>query len=248
MLSLHPRAPLWGPSCGQWLDDAATVNMEDVDPELVRRSLDFIDRSVAADTPFFLWHSSTRCQVWTHLTPKWQGKSGFGLYADAMMELDWVGQILDKLDELGIADDTIVLFTSDDGAEVFIWPDGGTIRSAARRGSTYEGGFRVPMVARWLGVIKSGTIVNEIMAHEDWLPTLLAAAAIPTGTCAACQIVDRPGRPEGCRDGEVRLTGAPRPVDLLGVEGPARNSCEDFLDRYQELRPFACVERFPVTE
>jgi arylsulfatase A-like enzyme len=155
------------------MDDATTVNMEDVDPELVRRSLDFIDRSVAADAPFFLWHNSTRCHVWTHLAPKWQGKSGFGLYADAMMELDWeVGQILDKLDELGIADDTIVLFTSDNGAEVFSWPDGGNHPFRGEKGSTFEGGFRVPMVARWPGVIKSGTIVNEIMAHEDWLPTL----------------------------------------------------------------------------
>jgi arylsulfatase len=159
------------------MDDAATVNMEDVDAELVRRSLDFIDRSVAADTPFFLWHNSTRCHVWTHLAPKWQGKSGFGLYADAMMELDWeVGQILDKLDELGIAEDTIVLFTSDNGAEVFTWPDGGNHPFRGEKGSTYEGGFRVPMVARWHGVIKPGTIINEIMAHEDWLPTILAAA------------------------------------------------------------------------
>ena len=162
------------------MDDAAKTNMEDVDPELVRRSLDFIDRSVAADTPFFLWHNSTRCHVWTHLAPKWQGKSGFGLFADAMMELDWeVGQILDKLDELGIADDTIVLFTSDNGAEVFSWPDGGNHPFRGEKGSTYEGGFRVPMVAKWPGVIEPGTIVNEIMAHEDWLPTILAAAGEP---------------------------------------------------------------------
>jgi arylsulfatase len=162
------------------MDDAAATNMEDVDVELVRRSLDFIDRSVASETPFFLWHNSTRCHVWTHLAPKWQGKSGFGLFADAMMELDWeVGQILDKLDELGIADDTIVLFTSDNGAEVFSWPDGGNHPFRGEKGSTYEGGFRVPMVAKWPGVINPGTIVNEIMAHEDWLPTLLAAAGEP---------------------------------------------------------------------
>jgi len=153
---------------------------EDADAELVRRSLDFIDRAAASDTPFFLWHNSTRCHVWTHLAPQWQGKSGFGLFADAMMELDWeVGQILDKLDELGIADDTIVLFTSDNGAEVFSWPDGGNHPFRGEKGSTYEGGFRVPMVAKWPGVIEPGTIVNEIMAHEDWLPTLLAAAGQP---------------------------------------------------------------------
>ncbi len=162
------------------MDAAASVNMEDVDAELVRRSLDFIDRSVAADTPFFLWHNSTRCHVWTHLAPKWQCKSGFGLYADAMMELDWeVGEILNRLDELGIADNFIVLFTSDNGAEIFTWPDGGNQPFRGEKGSTYEGGFRVPMVAKWPGVIEPGTIVNEIMAHEDWLPTLLAAAGQP---------------------------------------------------------------------
>jgi arylsulfatase A-like enzyme len=162
------------------MDETANTNMEDVDAEIVRRSLDFIDRSVAADTPFFLWHNATRCHVWTHLAPKWQGKSGFGLFADAMMELDWeVGQILDKLDELGIAEDTIVLFTSDNGAEVFSWPDGGNHPFRGEKGSTYEGGFRVPMVAKWPGVIEPGTIVNEIMAHEDWLPTLLSAAGAP---------------------------------------------------------------------
>jgi len=162
------------------MDATAKTNMEDVDTEIVRRSLDFIDRSAAADIPFFLWHNATRCHVWTHLAPQWQGKSGFGLFADAMMELDWeVGQILDKLDELGIADNTIVLFTSDNGAEVFSWPDGGNHPFRGEKGSTYEGGFRVPMVAKWPGVIEPGTIVNEIMAHEDWLPTLLAAAGQP---------------------------------------------------------------------
>ena len=79
-----------------------------------------------ADKPFFLWHNSTRCHVWTHLSPKWKDKSGFGIYADAMMELDWiVGEILQKLDDEGIADNTIVMFTSDNGAEIFSWPDGG---------------------------------------------------------------------------------------------------------------------------
>jgi arylsulfatase A-like enzyme len=159
------------------MDPKAKFSMENVDEELVRRSLDFIDRSVKAKKPFFLWHNATRMHVWTHLSPKWQGKSGYGLYADGMMELDWeVGQILKKLDDLGIAKDTIVLFTSDNGAEVFSWPDGGNHPFRGEKGTTYEGGFRVPMVARWPGVIKPGTIVNQIFASEDWLPTLLAGA------------------------------------------------------------------------
>lgn len=165
---------------GPGLDPAAKVNMEDVDAELVRLSLDFIDRSVKEDKPFFLWHNSTRCHVWTHLGPKWKDKSGFGLFADAMMELDWiVGELLKKLDDLGIADETIVMFTSDNGAEVFSWPDGGNHPFRGEKGTVYEGGFRVPMIAKWPGVIEPGVIVNDIMAAEDWLPTLLDAAGVP---------------------------------------------------------------------
>jgi len=162
------------------MDPKAKVNMEDVDAELVRRSVDFMDRSAKAGKPFFLWHNATRTHVWTHLSPKWANKSGYGLYADAMMELDWeVGEILKKLDDLGIADNTIVLFTSDNGAEIFSWPDGGNHPFRGEKGTTFEGGFRVPMVARWPGTIKPGTIVNEIFASEDWMPTLLAGAGDP---------------------------------------------------------------------
>jgi arylsulfatase A-like enzyme len=165
---------------GPNLDSTAKVTMEDVDAELVRRSCDFIDRSVKAGKPFFLWHNSTRCHVWTHLAPKWKGKSGFGLFADAMMELDWVvGELLKKLDDLGIADNTIVLFTSDNGAEIFSWPDGGNHPFRGEKGTVFEGGFRVPMLAKWPGVIKPGTIINDIMSAEDWLPTLMAAAGEP---------------------------------------------------------------------
>jgi len=162
------------------MDPAAKTNMEDIDTELVRRSNDFMDRSVKAGKPFFLWHNSTRMHVWTHLSPKWENKSGFGLYADGMMELDWeVGEILKKIDDLGIADNTIVLFTSDNGAEIFTWPDGGNHPFRGEKGVTYEGGFRVPMLVRWPGVIKPNTIINDIMAMEDWLPTLVAAAGDP---------------------------------------------------------------------
>jgi arylsulfatase A-like enzyme len=162
------------------MDPAAKTNMEDIDAELVRRSNDFMDRSVKAGKPFLLWHNSTRTHVWTHLSPKWENKSGFGLYADAMLELDWeVGEILKKIDDLGIANNTIVLFTSDNGAEIFSWPDGGNHPFRGEKGTVFEGGFRVPMMVKWPGVIKPNTIINDIMAHEDWLPTLLAAAGVP---------------------------------------------------------------------
>ncbi len=159
------------------MDPAAKVNMENIEPELVRRSNDFMERSVKANKPFFLWHNSTRMHSFTHLDPKWKDKSGFGLYADGMMELDWeVGELLKKIDELGIADNTIVIFTSDNGAEIFSWPDGGNQPFRGEKGTVYEGGFRVPMLVRWPGVIKPNTINNDIMAHEDWMPTLVAAA------------------------------------------------------------------------
>jgi len=164
------------------MDPKAKTNMEDIESVLVQRSNDFMERSVKAGKPFFLWHNSTRMHVWTHLSPKWENKSGFGLYADGMQELDWeVGELLKKLDDLGIADNTIVLFTSDNGAELFTWPDGGNHPFRGEKGVTYEGGFRVPMLVKWPGVIKPNTIINEIMAHEDWLPTILAAAG-DTGT------------------------------------------------------------------
>jgi arylsulfatase A-like enzyme len=127
--------------------------------------------------PFFLWHNSTRTHVWTHLSAKWQDKSGYGLYADAMMELDAeVGSILKRINDLGIADNTIVVFTSDNGAETFTWPDGGNSPFRGEKGTTYEGGFRVPMVIKWPGTIKPGRIVNDITAGEDFLPTFMAAA------------------------------------------------------------------------
>lgn len=127
------------------MDPAAKTNMEDIDTELVRRSKDFMERSVRAGKPFFLWHNSTRTHVWTHLSKRWENKSGYGLYADAMMELDWeVGELVAKVNELGIADNTIVLFTSDNGAEIFTWPDGGNHPFRGEKGTTYEGAFASP--------------------------------------------------------------------------------------------------------
>jgi arylsulfatase A-like enzyme len=162
------------------MDTKAKVSMETVEEELVRRSVDFMDRSVKSGKPFFLWHNPTRMHVWTHLSAKWAGKSGLGLYADGMMELDWeVGELLKKLDSLGIADNTIVIFTSDNGAETFSWPDGGNHPFRGEKGTTYEGGFRVPLLMRWPGVIKPGSVINEIIAGEDWMPTFLAAAGDP---------------------------------------------------------------------
>ena len=154
--------------------------METIDSEILDVSLDFIERAHAADKPFFVWHNTTRMHVWTHLSEKYEEKSGYGLYADGMMELDdTVGALLAKLDELGIADNTIVVFSTDNGAEKFTWPDGGTTPFRGEKGTTWEGGFRVPQMVRWPGKIPAGSIVNDIFSHEDWMPTLLAAAGEP---------------------------------------------------------------------
>ncbi|MDJ0842066.1 MAG: arylsulfatase [Acidobacteriota bacterium] len=153
--------------------------METADAEFLAGALAFMEKSVKAKKPFFIWHNSTRMHVWTHLSPEWDGKTGHGLYADGMAQHDNdIGKLLDKLDELGVADNTIVIYSTDNGAEKFTWPDGGTIPFRGEKGTTWEGGFRVPAAVRWPGTVKPGTIINDIFSHEDWLPTLLAAAGV----------------------------------------------------------------------
>ena len=150
--------------------------METVDDETTAAALDFVERAHTAGKPFFLWWNSTRMHVWTRLKAESQGVTGLGIYPDGMVEHDGhIGQILDKLDELGIADNTIVMYSTDNGAEVMTWPDGGTTPFRGEKNTNWEGGYRVPTLIRWPGVIKPGTIHNDIFAHEDMLPTLLAA-------------------------------------------------------------------------
>jgi hypothetical protein len=115
-------------------------------------SLDFMDKSVKSGKPFFFWHNTTRMHVWTRLSPPLENKSGYDLYADRMMELDWiVGRLLTKLDDLGVSGNTIIVFTSDNGAQKFSWPDGGTAPFRGEKATTWEGGFRVSCLARWPG-------------------------------------------------------------------------------------------------
>ena len=154
--------------------------METADEEFRDAAIDFMERAVKAKKPFFVWLNSTRMHVWTRLSPEWDGKTGHGLYADGMAQHDHdIGIVLDKLDEWGIADNTIVVYSTDNGAEKFTWPDGGTIPFRGEKGSTWEGGFRVPAAVRWPGTVKPGTIINDIFSHEDWVPTLVAAAGDP---------------------------------------------------------------------
>jgi arylsulfatase len=150
--------------------------METVDAEFLAASLKFIDKAHKAKKPFFVWFNSTRMHVWTRLKSESVGVTGQGLYADGMVEHDGhVGQLLDKLDKLGIADNTIVMYSTDNGAELAFWPDGGYTPYRGEKNSNWEGGYRVPMMVRWPAKIKKGQISNEIISHQDWLPTLLAA-------------------------------------------------------------------------
>jgi len=154
--------------------------METVDEEIHEKAMDFVDRQVKAEKPFFLWYNSTRMHVWTRLKKESQGVTGIGLYPDGMVEHDgYVGEVLEKLKDLGIDDNTIVIYSTDNGAESFTWPDGGITPFHGEKGTTWEGGFRVPLVVRWPGVIEPGTVYNDIISQEDWMPTLLAAAGDP---------------------------------------------------------------------
>ena len=151
--------------------------METVDTEFLAAGLDFMDRAHQENKPFFLWFNSTRMHIWTHLTDEAEGVTGQGVYADGMAEHDGhVGQLLDKLDELGISDNTIVMYSTDNGAELMTWPDGGMIPFRGEKNTTWEGGFRIPMMVQWPGKIEPGQVSNEIISLEDWMPTLLAVA------------------------------------------------------------------------
>jgi arylsulfatase A-like enzyme len=150
--------------------------METVDEEVTQAALGFMDKAHTGGKPFFVWWNSTRMHIWTHLKPASEGKTGLGVYADGMVEHDaMVGQLLAKLEELGIEDNTIVMYSTDNGAETFSWPDGGTTIFRGEKNTNWEGGYRVPTLIRWPGVIKPGTVINDIGSHEDMLPTLLAA-------------------------------------------------------------------------
>jgi len=154
--------------------------METIDEEVTKATLDYLERAKKADRPFFLWWNSTRMHIWTRLKQSSQGKTGLGIYPDGMVEHDaMVGQILDKLKELGLEENTIVMYSTDNGAEKFTWPDGGQSPFRGEKNTNWEGGYRVPCAIRWPGVVKPGTVLNDIFAHEDMLPTLLAAAGVP---------------------------------------------------------------------
>jgi arylsulfatase len=177
-----PRGVIQSSADGK-INDTGPLNtkrMETVDEEFLTAAKDFIERQTQAKKPFFVWFNTTRMHVFTHLKAESYGKTGKGIHADGMVEHDGhVGQLLDLLDKLQIADNTIVIYSTDNGAEIALWPDGAMTQFRSEKGTTWEGGFRVPMMIRWPGVIKPGSVSNETISNIDWFPTLVAAAGDP---------------------------------------------------------------------
>jgi arylsulfatase A-like enzyme len=165
----------------------AKYDMETFDAVLVEQSKGFMDRAKQAGKPFFIWHNTTRMHVFTYLQQKYQAKmnyeSNYGLEEAGMAQMDDdIGDLLKHVDDIGVANNTIVIFTTDNGAEVFTWPDGGMTPFRATKGTVFEGGFRVPCIIRWPGRVPAGKVENGIISGLDWFPTLAAAAGNPNIT------------------------------------------------------------------
>jgi arylsulfatase len=168
---------------GQKVNDTGPLTMkrmETIDEEITDRAMEWMEKQAKADKPFFLWYNSTAMHFRTHLADKNRGKSGQDDYSDRMVTHDeQIGQILDKLEELGIADNTIVMYSTDNGPENDTWPDGANTPFRSQKDTNWEGGWRVPAFIRWPGKIKPGTVLNGIVSHQDMLPTLLSLAGDP---------------------------------------------------------------------
>lgn len=176
--------PRWGKVGKQKIKDDGPLTkkrMETYDKETLKYSLDFIDKAVKNNKPFFVWHNTTRMHVYTHLSPKYQAMvAEKGFYGAGMTDFDdSIGSLVKKLKDLGVYDNTIIVVTTDNGAEVFSWPDGGTTPFRGEKATTWEGGFRVPCIVRWPGLVKPGIIFNGIFSGMDWLPTFMAAVGEP---------------------------------------------------------------------
>ncbi len=212
----YPKDPAfrkkWGPrgvlraTAGGRIEDTGPLTserMKTVDEEFLAATINFIERKEAERKPWFVWFNTSRMHIFTHLKDESRGATGLGIVADGMVEHDrHVGQLLAKLDQLGATNNTIVIYTTDNGAEKYSWPDGGTSPFRGEKATTWEGGVRVPMLVRWPGRIAPGQINNEIISLEDWVPTLMAAVGVP-------DIKDRllKGHSVGARTYKVHLDG-----------------------------------------
>jgi arylsulfatase len=198
----------------------AKYDMTTFDEVLVKASSDFMDKAKQAGKPFFVWHNTTRMHVWTFLSKKYSSmqnsQTNYGLEEAGMAQLDdGVGALLKHLDDIGVANNTIVIFTTDNGAEVFTWPDGGMTPFRATKGTVFEGGFRVPCIIRWPGRVPAGKVENGLISGLDWFPTLCAAAGNPNITQ---QLLE--GVKLGDRTYKNHLDGYSQ-LDLITGKGPS---------------------------
>lgn len=226
-----PRGIISGTANGPTKDEGPLTveRMKTFDDEITAKSLDYLDRRAKDKQPFFLWHCSSRLHVFLHLKQESQGKSRAGredIYGDALQEHDGhVGQLLKKLDETGLAKNTIVIWTTDNGAYQYMWPEGGTTPFRGDKGTTWEGGMRVPTVVRWPGA-PAGRVSPELISSLDLLPTL-ATAAGEAGVVAKLQ----KGARYGNRDYKLHLDGFDQ-TDLM--TGQSAKSARDFVFYYDE--------------
>jgi arylsulfatase A-like enzyme len=215
--------PRWGKVGRQKIVDDGELcpkRMETIDDEILANALKFLDGARSANKPFFLWLNPTRMHVVTHLSPKYQAlrtpENGWSIQEAGMAQLDdIVGSVLQYLKTNGLDDNTIVVFTTDNGAETFTWPDGGTTPFAGAKGTVLEGGFRAPAITRWPGKVPANTIQNGIFSGLDWFPTFLAAAGNPNITQQLLQ-----GTQLGGTTYKVHLDGYNQ-MDLLTGKGPS---------------------------
>ena len=179
--------PRWGKIGKQKIEDAGELcpeRMKTVDDEILGNAMKFIDKAKTDGKPFFLWLNPTRMHVITHLSDKYEKmrtpENGWTIQEAGMAQLDdIVGSVMQKVKDMGIDNNTIIVFTTDNGAENFTWPDGGQTPFAGGKGTALEGGFRVPAIIRWPGKVQSGKVENAIVSGFDWFPTFVTAAGDP---------------------------------------------------------------------
>ena len=218
--------PRWGKIGKQRIEDAGELcpkRMETVDDEILSETFKFIDKAKQENKPFFVWLNPTRMHVITHLSEKYEkmrnSENGWTIEEAGMAQLDdIVGSVMQKIKDLGIDNDTILAFTTDNGTENFTWPDGGQTPFAGAKGTVLEGGFRVPMLLRWPGKVPAGKIENQIVSGLDWFPTLVSVAGNPN-------IVDelKKGKEIGGRTYKVHLDGYDQ-TDLFTGKGKSKRN------------------------
>jgi arylsulfatase A-like enzyme len=218
--------PRWGKVGKQKIEDAGPLypkRMETVDDEIRDLAVNFIDKSKKANKPFFVWLNPTRMHIVTHLSPKYEAmrnsENGWSEEEAGMAQLDDdIGLVMQKLKDIGEDENTIVLFTTDNGTELFTWPDGGQTPFAQSKGTVLEGGFRVPAILRWPGHVPADSVQNGIFSGMDWFPTFVAAAGNPNITQELLK-----GKTIGDRTYKVHLDGYDQTAAITGKGPSARH-------------------------